>query len=300
MNRIRVAQKAACAVALLIATPAVSAAPQTSQSTDEEPQSRRSDPDKILAPAARDSRLDPAVDAAFADFLGICSKCETERDALKAENEKLKAEIAARERARSVVSESFGYITVEWLKAALWNAGGYYDKAEVARLGYQKIVGTGEYNEQTIRAVKAFQCDFYPKAVDDTCNKTISTGWATFPEARAAVCEQGFKATDGSAWVLGYWYATGIVFEQNLPFARALVAAYRKNLQSQAQGETDSQRRAFIVSLELEARRLGDVIDARINDIPRLTVAERDALRSRSLGDYALSEICPRIVGGRP
>jgi hypothetical protein len=284
-------------MAVVAASPA-NALAQTSANAQESPT------EKILMPGARSSE----PDAMTAGFLGMCSKCETEREELKTKLEEHKAridiledDISTAEGALDVLSKSFANVSIGWLKVALWHgrsASGapYYDTAAVNRTGYDKIIGSNSFNAETIRAVKMFQCDYYEKAADGGCNEQRATGWPTFLEARSAICEQGFKATDNTAYILAYWYANNDVFVEDLPLARAITVAYRANLGTQIAEETNQARKDFLVERELEARNLTEVIDDRIDDFVWLTRKERADMKIKPLDVFSVSDVCPRQI----
>ena len=264
--------------------------------------SSRGEPDNGAKAAAHDdatlslpvsSRPDqPITQAAWSPF---CSNCEKEREKL---SEALKSQIAEHDALKDAVAvfkESFGYIRIDWVKAALYN-GGFYDKLAVRIDGYDLIVKSLEYNRLTIDAVKRFQCQFHEAAADGKCDKSQSTGWITFLESRSAICEQGAKAADQTAYQLAEWYALGRVYEQDLGFAYSLVDRYRANLKAQIAAEPDAVKKEYLLSLDSDAIKLKSFIDRLIHEkakTERLTPAQLAALHGQDIV-YDIKVMCPR------
>lgn len=239
----------------------------------------------------------PMTPAAWSPF---CSNCERARDQLK---EDLKQEIGAHEafkRASSVFRNSFGYIRIDWVKTALYN-GGYYDEGAVRSDGYDDVIKSLDYNRQTIEAAKEFQCAYYretPKSAKKDCDTPLTTGWLTFLESRSAICEQGWRGEDETAYILAEWYAYGRVFEQDLGVAHSLLTRYREALAAKIARETRVDQKDFLKRLNNDARALLQFVDRMVQDRVKtagrpLTGAEIDAIRGTGV-TYDIKVICPR------
>jgi hypothetical protein len=230
-----------------------------------------------------------------ADWSPFCSNCERDRRALESDLAEEKAAHEALKDAAAVLRESFGYVRIDWVKAALFNAG-FYDETAVTIDGYEDVIRSLDYNRLTIEAVKRFQCAFYDRAPDGGCDTSQATGWITFLEARSAICEQGLKARDQTAYLLAEWYAYGRVFEQDLGFAYWLVSHYRDALDKQIKQTTDAAKKDYLLRLHNDARRLLDFVDRLIHQkakAERLSISETAALHSKDKV-YDPKDVCPR------
>ncbi len=237
-----------------------------------------------------DAAMTPAAWSPF------CSKCERERADLKVD---LKGEIESHEALKDssrVLRDGFGYIRIDWVKAALFNAG-HYDSTAVRIDGYDATIKSLEYNRLTIDAAKRFQCAFYEEAADGGCDTALSTGWITFLEARSSICEQGFLAKDETAFVLAEWYAYGRVFEQDLAYAFHLVKTYQDSLNAQIAAESNVQQKDYLKKLNNDARALRQFVDRIIHERAKAsghtTQAELDAMHGIGV-TFDKSVICPR------
>lgn len=242
-------------------------------------------------------RASLATGQAEDEGFSLCN-CKEKVDPIKALLAQEQATTRSLQSSLRVLRESFQYVELTWAKKALYSLG-QYDEDILSREGTAETVSTLDYNEATVEAVKNFQCLYHPKASDGTCDKAKTTGWITYPEARAAICTSGYAGQDDTAILLAGWYANGTVFERNLSHANWLVNKLSKNLPALIQNTQEGPDREFYLAIESDARILQNFINSMVNaeaEIRELTNAQRAALRGDPNAILTLAEICPRGV----
>ncbi|MEL6506766.1 MAG: hypothetical protein AAFR29_03955 [Pseudomonadota bacterium] len=254
------------------------------------------------ADAAPNAPAPALLKAAFAaaaqeepEGFSLCN-CKEKVDPIKALLGEERALTRSLQYSLRTLRESFGYVEINWIKKALFSLD-QYNAEDLEEFGPAQTVGGLDYNAATAEAVKNFQCLYYPKASDGTCDQGRTTGWITYPEARAAICTSGYAAKDDTAILLAGWYANGTVFERNLAFANWLVAKLSRNLPQLIQNAEEGPDREFYLAVESDARILQSFINSMVNaeaEIRGLTIAQRAALRGDVNAALALNEICPR------
>lgn len=257
----------------------------------------------VVAPSSVASKPEPAlIKAAFAaaaqvepEGFSLCN-CKEKVDPVKALLAEERALTRSLKYSLRTLRESFGYVEINWIKKALFSLDQYNAK-DLEELGPEDTIGSLEYNTATVEAVKNFQCLWHPKASDGTCDQGRTTGWMTYPEARAAICTSGYAGKDDTTILLAGWYANGTVFERNLAYANWLVNKLSRNLPQLIQNADKGPDREFYLAVESDARILQSFINSMVNaeaEIRELTNAERAALRGDVNAARTLNDICPR------
>lgn len=191
--------------------------------------------------------------AAQTNYL-FCADCRRTSDALAKENAELRAErdllrqqSVGQDQTKRVLDDSFRFVGLPYVIRALHTLGKFdSQKKALARSGgIYRLIFENQYKGVVVTAARKWQCDYYESfTYDGACTKEQETGWLTYGEARAAICEAGYEGKNQLAEVVANWYASGIVYEKNLRFADWLTNKAIANLPGEIQKATAAVKEA--------------------------------------------------------
>ena len=219
---------------------------------------------------------------------------KSRKDYREALQEKTKEQVATQSRLDGL-NESFAEVNLAWVKKSLETLN-HYDADEVNGRR-NAIIASGDYNKETIDAAKKFQCGYYPLAIDGECDQTRATGWLTFTEARAAVCNAGYLGTDETSVELAKWYTDNRVFERNTAYANWILNKLQNNLADQVARDPENSEIYLEMAnraraQETEVERV--ILSLATDDNGRISSATLTELRGDNAANLTVDEICPR------
>lgn len=202
---------------------------------------------------------------------------------------KQEKQIERLEKERAIAEEGFRYVTLDWIKAALFYRG-YYQDISVPAGGVDDLVFS-YLGGHTVRASQRFQCDFDR---DDSrlCDPRSKTGWLTFIEARDLICRGAYeftlptttrpKADPDLTLLVAEWYMKGRVYKKDERIAYFLLKHLLENITYRFENSSDNAERSRLADFQRRALEAMDMISA----TPGVSI--------KDIRDYAVGDVCPR------
>lgn len=202
--------------------------------------------------------------------------------------DKQKKEIERLETERETAAEGFRYVTLDWIKAALFYRG-YYQDLDVPPGAVDDLVFS-YLGDHTVRASQRFQCDFEQRG--GACDPRTKTGWLTFIEARDLICRGAYeftlpntarpKADPDLTLLVAEWYMKGRVYNQKPRVAYFLLKKLLENITYRFENSADETERVRLAEFQRRALDAMDLISA----MPGVSI--------KDVPDYTVAEVCPR------
>ena len=252
----------------------------------------------ILAAATTDSREPSSINLPFCNCKKKVEAAEAAKDLIIEERD---AKIAELETSLSVYKNSFQYLHINWVKLALYKLNYYQDEDFRDQTRYE-VLGTIEYNEPTIEAVKKFQCDYHDR-INNDCAKAFATGWITLPEARHAICQAGYQGEDELALNVASWYFNGYVYEQNIRYSYWLLNNLLERIPAKIAAAENGPIKDQLLRTRSAAITQRNAVETYVEGLARiekLTGEERRRFIINRRGvpgiNYSVDQVCPKAI----